>query len=205
MRSPVRVATAVALAALCAAGMVTTAAAAPSPAHTDGYGYTVVRRDIPDKAVRFLASSPDVRDGGALPASHWANGFGCDAPNQPVRLTWTGAPAGTRGYAVTMFDPDAPTGSGFWHWLIWDIPATARQLGPTPPPGAVSGTDDAGVAGYLGPCPPAGDIAHRYQLTVYALDIPTLGLPGATPPAIVAFTLSSHVLGYARITAMVQR
>ncbi|CAO5251496.1 YbhB/YbcL family Raf kinase inhibitor-like protein [Frankia sp. AgKG'84/4] len=205
MRSPFRVATAVALAALCTVGMITTAVAGSGPRHPDGYGYTAVRRDIPGKAVRFLASSPDVRDGGAVPASHWANGFGCDAPNQPVRLAWTGAPAGTRSYAVTLFDPDAPTGSGFWHWLVWDIPTTATQLGSTPPPGAVSGTDDAGVAGYLGPCPPAGDIAHHYQFTVYALDIPSLGLASTTPPAVAAFTLSSHVLGYARITATAQR
>jgi Raf kinase inhibitor-like YbhB/YbcL family protein len=205
MRSPVRLAAAVALAALCVTGTIVSATSASGSARTDGYGYAAVRRDIPDKAARFLVSSPDVRDGGALPASHWANGFGCDDANQPVRLAWTGAPAKTRGYAVTMFDPDAPTGSGFWHWLVWDVPATATQLGATPPAGAVTGTDDAGIDGYLGPCPPAGDIAHRYQLTVYALDTPSLGLPGTTPPALVAFTLSSHVLGYARLTATVRR
>ncbi|WP_217451561.1 YbhB/YbcL family Raf kinase inhibitor-like protein [Candidatus Frankia nodulisporulans] len=192
--------TAVALAALCVAGMVTTATAGSGPARTDGYGYSAVRRNIPAKAVRFQVSSPDVRDGGALPATHWANGFGCDNPNQPVRLGWTGAPAGTRGYAVTLFDPDAPTGSGFWHWLVWDIPASATRLGATPPPGAVSGTGDAGVAGYFGPCPPVGDIAHHYQFTVYALDVPSLALAPTTPPAV-----SSHVLGYARLTATVQR
>jgi Raf kinase inhibitor-like YbhB/YbcL family protein len=104
-----------------------------------------------------------------------------------------------------MYDPDAPTGSGFWHWLEWDIPADAAALNATPSIGAILGVDDAGRAGYLGPCPPAGDIAHRYQITVYALDTETLGLPAATPAAVTAFTISAHIVGYAQITAIARR
>jgi Raf kinase inhibitor-like YbhB/YbcL family protein len=101
-----------------------------------------------------------------------------------------------------MFDPDAPTGSGFWHWVTWDIPATGRTL---PSETAVDGTNDAGAAGYLGPCPPEGDRAHRYQVTVLALDTASLGLPASTPPAYASFALGGHILGYARITATAKR
>jgi Raf kinase inhibitor-like YbhB/YbcL family protein len=104
-----------------------------------------------------------------------------------------------------MYDPDAPTGSGFWHWLEWDLPAGTTSLGSTDPAGAVTGTDDAGVTGYLGPCPPAGDVPHHYELTVYALDVPSLALPAATPPAVTAFTMGAHVIGYGRLTATARR
>ncbi|PJN26331.1 hypothetical protein CG736_11385 [Kitasatospora sp. CB02891] len=142
---------------------------------------------------------------GSFPQANWANSFGCDGGNRPLRLAWHGAPAGTRSFAVTMFDQDAPTGSGFWHWLSWDLPATATALGDALPPGAVSGTEDAGLPGYLGPCPPVGDRPHRYRITVYALDTPSLALPAATPPTVVAFTLGGHVLAYGQTTGVAAR
>lgn len=186
------------------ASAATSSAAAQHP-RTGGFGYTDIRSGIPRSAVRFAVTSPDVREGGTIPYRDWAHAFGCSGGGRQIRLNWHGAPAGTRGYAVTMFDPDAPTGAGFWHWLSWDIPAAARDLGATPPQGAVSGTNDAGVTGYLGPCPPAGDVTHHYRITVYALDVPTLGLPATTPPTVVAFTMSTHVIGYARLTADARR
>ena len=175
---------------------------APGPA---GFGKKVIREGIPISATRFTVSSPDVRNGGSFAPTDFANGFGCTGDNRQPRLSWSGAPAGTQSYAVTMYDPDAPTGSGFWHLLEWDIPASASTLDSTPPAGTVVGVDDAGIAGYLGPCPPVGDIIHRYQITVYALDVPTLGLPSATSPAITGFTMSSHILGYAQMTVSAQR
>jgi len=105
-----------------------------------------------------------------------------------------------------MFDPDAPTGSGFWHWLNWDIPARFRSLEGALPTGAVSGTNDAGLTGYLGPCPPPGDRTHRYRLSVFALDVPSLGLPhtgafSTTRGAVVAFSMRLHILAFGRLVA----
>ncbi|MBO1414244.1 YbhB/YbcL family Raf kinase inhibitor-like protein [Streptomyces sp. FH025] len=213
MKRPSRRTTALATtAAVLAAGLTLTAAASPGGTRhhgagdgDGGYGFVDVRAGVPDAAARFTVTSPDLRNGGRFPAGAWANAFGCSGGNRQVRLAWHGAPADTRSYAVTMFDPDAPTGAGFWHWTTWDIPATTTGLDTTPPPGTVTGTNDAGATGYLGPCPGAGDITHRYQITVYALDTPTLGLPATTPPTVTAFTMSSHVIGYARLTADARR
>ncbi|MEV7603420.1 YbhB/YbcL family Raf kinase inhibitor-like protein [Kitasatospora sp. NPDC089797] len=207
MRKSIRTAAALATAAASTLALGATAAVAHGGHHPrqPDPGYTRVRSGVPATAARFTVSSPDLRDGGTFPADTWADAFGCSGADRQVRLSWHGAPAGTRSYAVTLFDPDAPTGSGFWHWLTWDIPAGTDTLGATPPPGAVTGTDDAGRTGYLGPCPPAGDTPHHYRITVYALDVPTLDLPATTPAAVTAFTLSGHVLGYARLTATAQR
>ncbi|MBB1256449.1 YbhB/YbcL family Raf kinase inhibitor-like protein [Streptomyces sp. OF3] len=160
---------------------------------------------MPDSAARFTLTSPDLRDGDALPAEHWADAFDCTGDNRRVRLAWSGAPEAARSYAITVFDPDAPTGAGFWHWLAWDIPAGHTSVADALPAGAVDGTNDLGTLGYLGPCPPVGDRLHRYEFTVYALDVPTLDLPASTPPTIAAFTMSGHVIGYARITGTVRR
>ncbi|GAB2695279.1 YbhB/YbcL family Raf kinase inhibitor-like protein [Kitasatospora kifunensis] len=208
MKKPVRT---IATLALAVSAMAATSAAAHSDAGTRrhdggyGYGYTTIRKGIPDQARRFTVTSPQVHDGGTFPASAWANSFGCTGGNEQFTLDWSGAPVGTRSYAATMYDPDAPSGSGFWHWLVWDIPATATSLGSTAPAGSVTGTDDAGLTGYLGPCPPAGDVKHHYQITVYALDTASLALPGSTPPALTTFSMSSHVIGYARMTVTAQR
>jgi Raf kinase inhibitor-like YbhB/YbcL family protein len=209
MSRSIRAAAALSVTAALAVAVSMTAAAAhssrPGPAYDAGYGYATIRKGIPDSAVRFTVKSPDVRDGGMFPADAWANAFGCSGGNQQIRLSWSGAPAGTRSYAVSMFDPDAPTGAGFWHWLTWDIPADDTTLGRTLPVGATAGTDDAGLTGYLGPCPPSGDVAHHYQITVYALNEPSLGLTATTPATVTAFTMSTHIIGYARITVTAQR
>jgi Raf kinase inhibitor-like YbhB/YbcL family protein len=202
MRNTTRAAAALAAVAAVTTG-VTTASA--HTAQDGGYGYTQVRNGNPDSAARFAVTSPDVREGGTFPADAYADSFGCSGANQQIRLSWHGAPKGTRSYAVTMFDPDAPTGAGFWHWLTWDIPATDATLGSSLPAGAVAGTDDAGQTGYLGPCPPSGDITHHYRITVYALDTPSLDLPAATPATVTTFTMSSHVIGYATLTAKARR
>ncbi|MGF1428003.1 YbhB/YbcL family Raf kinase inhibitor-like protein [Kitasatospora sp. LaBMicrA B282] len=207
MQKSTRTATALGAAAISVLALGTSAATAHGGGRPGrpSYGYTAVRKGVPGTAVRFTVTSPQVHDGGRFPADAWADAFGCSGGNQQVQLAWQGAPAATRSYAVTMFDPDAPTGAGFWHWLTWDIPAGTDTLGGTLPAGAVAGTDDAGVTGYLGPCPPAGDPAHHYQITVYALDVPSLGLPAATPATVTAFSMSSHIIGYARMTVTAQR
>jgi Raf kinase inhibitor-like YbhB/YbcL family protein len=190
-------------AAALVAGTATVASAASRDQAPGGFAYQQVRQGIPAAAGHFRVTAPDVH--GRFPASDLANGFGCTGSNAQPSLTWSGAPAGTRSFAVTMFDPDAPTGSGFWHWLEWDLPAASRSLGTTVPAGAVSGTNDAGVTGYLGPCPPVGDITHRYQITVLALDVPSLGLPAGTPPAVTRFTMGDHILATGRVTLTAKR
>ncbi|MFD8820716.1 YbhB/YbcL family Raf kinase inhibitor-like protein [Streptomyces sp. NPDC059627] len=210
MRAPIRAAAALAAVAAAVTTGVTTANADTHThagrADDGGYGYTKVRTNVPDSAARFQVTSPDIRNGGTIPADSYAGAaFGCSGDNKQIRLSWHGAPKDTRSYAVTMFDPDAPTGSGLWHWLTWDIPATDTALGAALPTGAVAGTNGAGQTGYLGPCPPVGDITHHYRITVYALDTPSLQLPAATPATITTFTMSSHVIGTATITATARR
>ncbi|MFD4502393.1 YbhB/YbcL family Raf kinase inhibitor-like protein [Streptomyces sp. NPDC058457] len=207
MRTSIRAAAALTAVAAAVTTGVTTANADTHTGRADdgGYGYTQVRKVVPDSAARFRVTSPDIRNGGTIPADSYADSFGCSGADKQIRLSWHGAPKDTRSYAVTMFDPDAPTGSGLWHWLTWDIPASDSELGSALPAGAVSGTNDAGQTGYLGPCPPVGDITHHYRITVYALDTPSLQLPAATPAAITRFTMSTHVIGTATITATARR
>jgi Raf kinase inhibitor-like YbhB/YbcL family protein len=174
-------------------------------AGVDQFGYTPVRSGTPAGAARFTLTSPDLQDHHSFSLSEVANVFGCQGGNQAPRLEWSGAPSGTKSFVVTMFDPDAPTGSGFWHWLVWDIPAGGNPSGSFSldatalPTGSVSGTNDAGMTGYLGPCPPAGDKTHRYQLTVYALDVSTLGLTADTHAAVVRFSMRDDILGFGQL------
>lgn len=170
------------------------------------FGFVKVRSGIPHDTPRFQVTSPDLQNKQRFPQSEVANIFGCSGGNKAPRLHWSGTPASTKSYVVTMFDPDAPTGSGFWHWLTWDIPATATSLNAAAlPAGAVSGTNDAGLTGYLGPCPPPGDRVHRYQLTVYALDEQSLGLPPTTRAAVVGFSMRLHILAFGRLIGTFSR
>ncbi|HEX6348309.1 MAG TPA: YbhB/YbcL family Raf kinase inhibitor-like protein [Candidatus Dormibacteraeota bacterium] len=191
-------------AATAVVAMATTAGAAATGI-ADHFGFGPVRSGTPVAAAHFELSSPDLRNNQAIALAQVANIFGCHGGNQAPRLQWSGAPAGTQSYAVTMFDPYAPTGSGFWHWLVWDIPASDHSLSGTPPAGAVSGTNDAGLTGYLGPCPPPGDIVHRYQLTVFALDVPSLGLPPETHAAVVGFVMRTHILATGQLIGTYQQ
>lgn len=113
-------------------------------------------------------------------------------------LTWTDAPAGTKSFAITCFDPDAPTGSGWWHWVHADIPATVTSLDEGAEVPGVAYINDYGYAGYGGPCPPSGP-AHRYSFTVYALDVETLGVPANIPSASARFTILAHTLASATL------
>ena len=126
----------------------------------------------------------------------------CGGSNVSPDLTWSGAPEGTKSYAVTCFDPDAPTGSGWWHWIAFDIPAdvTALDAGAALPAAAREWQNDYGYDGYGGPCPPPGP-AHRYVFTVYALDVAELGVPEGATSAACRFNLLAHVLDSASFTA----
>lgn len=140
------------------------------------------------------------------------DGFGCTGKNVSPPLVWSGAPAGTQSFALTMYDPDAPTGSGWWHWVVYDIPATVTVLdagagnpGGKLPPGAVQGRTDYGTAGYGGPCPPKGDKPHHYILTIYALKTPKLDVPAGSSAAMVGFMIGANKLSSASITALYGR
>lgn len=153
----------------------------------------------------FTLSSSDL--GGQATEDQVFNGFGCTGRNLSPALSWVHPPAGTKSFAVTLFDPDAPTGSGWWHWLVFDLPADVRGLPtgagtlgmPGLPIGAVQSRTDYGIQGYGGPCPPPGHGLHRYVLTVHALDVERLGLGADSTAAVVGFTIHAHTLGRASL------
>ena len=160
----------------------------------------------------FDLKSADVKPGGRLSDQQVANAFGCSGGNQSPQLTWKNPPKGTKSYAVTVYDPDAPTGSGWWHWVVWNIPASASSLpagsgghGASLPEGATAGRTDVGAPGYFGACPPMGDKPHRYQFKVHALKVEKLELPEDPMPALVGFTLKANSLGTASLTVKYSR
>jgi Raf kinase inhibitor-like YbhB/YbcL family protein len=173
--------------------------AAAFSAATRHFGYHKVREGLPSGIRHFSLTSTDIRAGRPIPQRFW----GCSGTGVSPELTWSGAPRATRSYAVRLFDPDAPTGSGFWHWVAWDIPASTTSLptGATLPSGAVNGTNDGGGIGYTGPCPPVGDVTHHYRFTVVALDTASLQLTPDTHAAVVGFVIGQHAVAAASLTA----
>lgn len=154
----------------------------------------------------FTLTSPTVLDGHVLPAAQVLDGFGCSGGNQSPALAWSSPPSGTESFAVTMYDPDAPTGSGWWHWVVFNIPGKVTHLragagsGAGLPAGAVQGRNDFGVSGFGGACPPPGK-PHHYVLTVYALKVAKLDLTATASGALVGFMVHANSLGKATITA----
>lgn len=159
-------------------------------------------------AQAFELTSSDVAEGGTLKMEQVANGFGCTGGNLSPALAWKDAPEGTKSFAVSMYDPDAPTGSGWWHWVAFDIPASASSLaagastldGKAMPEGTIQSTADAGVPAFVGACPPKGS-SHRYVITVKALKVDKLGLDANASGALVGFMTNANKLGEATITA----
>src|SRR3989338_3167183 len=155
--------------------------------------------------------SPDLREGQPLSKNQEFNGFGCSGSNISPALSWKDAPAGTRSFAITAYDPDAPTGSGWWHWLVFNLPATTDQLPADAgkrqalPAGSVQSLTDYGVPGFGGACPPPGDAPHRYIFTVHALKVPRLDLDAKAMPALVGYYLKANSLGTATVTATYAR
>jgi Raf kinase inhibitor-like YbhB/YbcL family protein len=159
----------------------------------------------------FTLSSKDL--GGQATKTEEFGGFGCTGKNQSPQLSWANAPEGTKSFAVTMYDPDAPTGSGWWHWLVFDIPSNTNELVTNAgnltlnlaPKGAIQSITNYGVAGYGGPCPPENHGLHQYIITVYALKTDKLGLDANTNPATVGYYLWSNTIAKASIVSYYQR
>jgi Raf kinase inhibitor-like YbhB/YbcL family protein len=157
----------------------------------------------------FVVSSPTIPPGSTLTQEQVLNGFGCSGKNQSPALKWTAGPKETKSYAVTIYDPDAPTGSGWWHWVVYNIPANVTELaagaGDTTqqqlPAGAKQGRTDFGTHAFGGACPPQGDKAHRYVFTVHALKVEKIDVPEEASAAMVGFMVHANSAGNASFTA----
>jgi Raf kinase inhibitor-like YbhB/YbcL family protein len=167
------------------------------------------------QAQTMTLTSPDIKDGGTIANEQVFKGFGCTGGNISPALTWSGAPANTKSFAISIYDPDAPTGSGWWHWVVYNIPANTTSLpkdagDPSKglmPKGAVQSRTDFGSAGYGGPCPPPGDKPHHYRITVFALEVDRLpnAKGDAASAALVGFDINFHTLAKATLTGMYGR
>ncbi|MFC9936227.1 YbhB/YbcL family Raf kinase inhibitor-like protein [Nocardiopsis alba] len=159
----------------------------------------------------FTVTSTDVADGKTLPTAQVSGIMGAGGQDVSPQLSWSGFPEETRSFAVTCFDPDAPTASGFWHWVVCDIPVDVTELaadagnGTGLPEQAVTLRNDAGGHRYIGAAPPAGHGPHRYIFAVHAVDVPSLGLDSSASPAFLGFNLFSHALGRALITPVYEQ
>jgi len=164
-------------------------------------------------AADFTLSSPDFKAGDTLTQRFEFDGFGCSGDNKSPALQWTGAPAGTQSFAVTVYDPDAPTGSGWWHWSVINLPVGVNSLPPDAgaegdaklPAGARHVRIDYGVAAWGGVCPPPGDKPHRYIFTVHALKTPRLDIPADATAALAGYMINANAIGKATLEAKYAR
>jgi len=157
----------------------------------------------PAFADNFQLTSPDIAEGQQLDAAQVFQGFGCDGGNVAPTLVWSGAPKGTKSFAVTVYDPDAPTGSGWWHWFAFNIPADVNALQGGEPINGVELSNDYGAEGFGGACPPPGEV-HRYKFTVHALGT-TLEMDKSVSNALAGFMVNANSLASSTITAVYNR
>ena len=155
------------------------------------------------KVPSFEVTSTDVQDGEEMPLPQVSGIFGAGGEDISPQLSWRGFPEATKSFVVTVYDPDAPTASGFWHWAVVDIPADVTELprgaggasGSSLPKGAFQLRNDGGIAGYIGAAPPSGHGKHHYYIVVHAVDVASLGIDKDATPAFLGFNLFSHTLG----------
>ncbi len=161
----------------------------------------------------FQVSSTDIGEGEFLPKPHLSGVMGAGGEDVSPHLTWQGFPPETRSFAVTCYDPDAPTGAGFWHWAVYNIPADVTEVptgagtpdGPELPGGAKTLPNDGGLAQYIGAGPPEGHGPHRYFFAVHALDVESLDLPDNATPAFLGFNMFGHTLARGILQAVYER
>lgn len=162
-------------------------------------------------AFELVSTDPDVKMGKPLPKAQEYKGFGCNGDNLSPALEWKNAPSGTKSFAVTVYDPDAPTGSGWWHWVVYNIPATATGLPggagvkEALPAGAKQGRNDFGDRNFGGACPPSGDKPHHYIFTVHALKVDKINVPEDASPALVGYNIIANRIGLAKLTTTYSR
>lgn len=157
----------------------------------------------------FTLRSNDIAEGQTLPTPQRSGLFGAGGEDRSPHLAWEGFPAETQSFAVTCYDPDAPTASGFWHWAVFNLPASVTELragagdasGSGLPEGAITLTNDGALKQFLGAAPPPGHGPHRYIFAVHAVDVPQLELPENATPAFLGFNLFSHGIARALLTA----
>ncbi|MHB1173012.1 MAG: YbhB/YbcL family Raf kinase inhibitor-like protein [Lacisediminihabitans sp.] len=160
----------------------------------------------------FELTSPEFVSGGSLPLWVRSGIAGAGGEDRSPTLHWSGAPAGTKSYALTVYDPDAPTGSGWWHWAVYNLPATTTSLPADAgnpeaqllPEGAITLPNEIRLERYLGAAPPPGNGEHRYFFTVSALDVESLEIPAGSTPAILGFTQHDHVIGRAQLMGVTE-
>jgi Raf kinase inhibitor-like YbhB/YbcL family protein len=166
-------------------------------------------------AAGFTLTSTDFKNGGTIEQKNAGNIMGCTGEGKSPALEWKNPPAGTKSFALLVHDPDAPTGgAGFWHWIVYDIPADATSLpagagdstGSGMPKGAVQGNTDMGKPGYVGPCPPPGSPKHHYNFMLYPLKVDKLDVPKGATASYVGFSAGANVIGKpAKLTGLYAR
>jgi hypothetical protein len=163
---------------------------------------------------KFNLASPDIKPKAKIAEEQVFNGFGCTGKNVSPALKWSGAPKGTKSFALLAHDPDAPTGgAGWWHWVVIDIPADATALakdaGKADNSGMPKGTKqvntDFGGPGWGGPCPPEGDKPHRYNFTLHALKVEKLDIPAGATASLAGYMINGNSIGKATFTGMYGR
>jgi len=158
-------------------------------------------------------SSQDIADGEFMAKTQEFNGFGCSGSDVSPHLKWSGAPKGTKSFAITAYDPDAPTGSGWWHWQVVNIPSNVMELsagsGNTKkeltPEGSMQIVNDFGSRGFGGACPPPGHGVHHYRFTVHALSVDKLSLPEDASGALAGYMINSKTIESSTIESLYKR
>lgn len=160
-------------------------------------------------AAEFQLTSPTIKPESTLGIDQVFNGFGCTGNNISPELVWKNAPEGTKSFALTVYDPDAPTGSGWWHWVVYNLTATTDKLaagvgtadGNKLPAGSLQGRTDFGAPGFGGACPPVGDKAHRYIFTLHALKTDKIEVPADATAALIGYMINANRIAQTSFTA----
>jgi len=158
----------------------------------------------------FRLQSTDIAEGQKLSSTHVFQGFGCEGDDTSPQLSWSDAPEGTKSFAITAYDPDAPTGSGWWHWNAFNIPATVNSIAQNEsgkklmPENTVELKNDYGTIGFGGACPPPGEV-HRYEFKIHALGTDNLDIPATSSNALAGYMINTNTIDSAKITAIYTR
>lgn len=160
-------------------------------------------------AGNFTLTSSDLQ--GQLTTQQEFNGFGCSGKNISPDLKWSDAPKGTKSFAILMYDKDAPTGSGWWHWMAFNIPASTTSISSNAsnskllPKGMVEGTNDYGLVGFGGACPPKGHGVHTYVVSIHALDVEHLDIDATTNQSVIGYMINSHTIQKSSLISYYER